>query len=450
MSKNKKKDIWDLTPEEQMDNANNFYKFEKGKIGIMELGNIPKTLNDNGLTGDVEARIVADLMGERKTEIIPPVNYTEKIEKNSVYGETKNSDEPSKTINELTGDTELEQADKEDVVDYINDAIEDEINDENTNDEIPNRVEFVYDNEVNKFFVDDGIVSSVLSLPVVASQDIVGAYDADDINDIIKILYKYIISLKHPTAIFDVDDFYSNNAYKFDKVKTYNKDKFVFLYHDTWVYCYIIDNEGVDELNKLLEYIIGDDLTNYLKFYVSLAYACGSLNGAFFVEDEEFVNKYYHSSYNNKEGFISEFGSDSGTILITEEESIKDDEGIFPDPATLPWDENDVKELQMFARGKISSLTGSSYFGDDEEDWDDDDDELDDNTDDVVDSDSVVDNDLLSPDMEVIKSNEPVDIKHQENIKDSLSEVEVNSHEEENKSSDNSLVIDVITKKVQG
>ena len=60
MGKNKAKDIWDLTPEEQLKGADKFYEFEKGTVGIMDISKVTKQLNENGLTGDVEAKIISD------------------------------------------------------------------------------------------------------------------------------------------------------------------------------------------------------------------------------------------------------------------------------------------------------------------------------------------------------------------------------------------------------
>ena len=471
MSK-KKKDIWDLTPEEQMDNANDFYKFEKGKIGIMELGNIPRTLNDNGLTGDVEAKIVADIMGKKKIEVAPeavPLNIeselssfvsetNDKIIKNSVYGVTANSKKYS-TLNDLTDNGEYEQADKEDVEEYINDAIEDEESKDDIN--LP-LITYGYDVELGKFFVNDGIVSSVLSMPVIAAQEINESYasslDSDFIYEKIALLMKYIITLKHPTAVFDVDEFYGNNSeYKFDRVKSYDKSKFKFFYHDSWVYCYVVDAESIDEVNDVLEKSIANkDLMNYLRFFAALSYACGSLNGAFFVEDEEFISRYYKSSHNHKEDFVKLFASDEETVMAKENEELKDDEYIFPDPESVPNDDSDVKDLQIKARAFLSLLAGEPFFGDDDDDddWDADDEEDwdadDDNEDDTqLGDENTEDNDelLTQAELEALNAELIDDVKdekkeeiHQENIKESLDD------SSNKKESENSLVIDVITK----
>ena len=88
MSKKKNKDIWDLSPEEQKKSADKFYEFEKGNLGIMDITHVPKPLNENGLTGDIEAKIVADLTGKKPIEDIPNESKEpdKKIQVSSIYG----------------------------------------------------------------------------------------------------------------------------------------------------------------------------------------------------------------------------------------------------------------------------------------------------------------------------------------------------------------------------
>ena len=59
--KNKKKDIWDLTPEEQKKQADEIFAFEKGNIDILSISNVEKCLNDNGFSAGLEAVIAKDL-----------------------------------------------------------------------------------------------------------------------------------------------------------------------------------------------------------------------------------------------------------------------------------------------------------------------------------------------------------------------------------------------------
>ena len=326
---------------------------------------------------------------------------------------------------------EMTQATKEEVNESLSDSVEDEVaKDENS---LLQSIRFFYDLDLEKMYVDDGVVSSVLSFPVISQQDIIGAYDADDIGDIVETLGLYIISLKHPSAIISMDDFFSNK-YKFDKVKSYNKDKYIFFYHENNVFCYRVDVDSLNDMKHLLDNsLCSDDLTNYLRFYVSLSFACGSLNGAFFVEDIDFIEKFKSSLHNRVEEFTDDFFNDEETTLLSTDED-----------GALIW--YDVYDVQTLARRTISNLVGECYFGSDGDDYDDEDDEFyDDNTseseeeseestsDDVLNASDVseqmakeIENDLLSPDMEVVDD----------------------TSKKEETSSDDSLVVDVITKKV--
>ena len=425
MSKKKNKDIWDLSPEEQKKSADKFYEFEKGNLGIMDITHVPKPLNENGLTGDIEAKIVADLTGKKPIEDIPNESKEpdKKIQVSSIYGVFGKGDKNK---------VEMTQATKEEVNESLSDSVEDEVaKDENS---LLQSIRFFYDLDLEKMYVDDGVVSSVLSFPVISQQDIIGAYDADDIGDIVETLRLYIISLKHPSAIISMDDFFSNK-YKFDKVKSYNKDKYIFFYHENNVFCYRVDVDSLNDMKHLLDNsLCSDDLTNYLRFYVSLSFACGSLNGAFFVEDIDFIEKFKSSLHNRVEEFTDDFFNDEETTLLSTDED-----------GALIW--YDVYDVQTLARRTISNIVGECYFGSDGDDYDDEDDEFyDDNTseseeeseestsDDVLNASDVseqmakeIENDLLSPDMEVVDD----------------------TSKKEETSSDDSLVVDVITKKVK-
>ena len=172
------------------------------------------------------------------------------------------------------------------------------------------------------------------------------------ITDKINLLDLYITSLKHPTAIYLKDDFID----EYGCVESFDDDKFVFMSVDNFVLAYAINIDSkrhfTEYVGKLTEH--STDINDILKIYVSLAFACGTMHQAFFVEEDDYLAYFMNSTYNQKDLFKKVFFEDKSTNM-----SFSGDSEMFSDIIS-------VEALQKLARNTISAMTGEDYFGEDE------------------------------------------------------------------------------------
>ena len=367
--KNKSRDIWDLTPEQQAKQTEELYKLEKGEIDILSISNITNGIDENGFSMGLQKEIAKDLLGRKDENKEEP--------KNTVYLDTNIEDEISKEENVIVDNSQhvMIRTIKSSVIDVL-----------------------------NRLKLDDGIAPTSYSFDIGLNQDIVGSYDVDEATEMICDLWTYIISLKHPTAIYRYDDFINTEKWKFSYVikDGYDHDQFAFFRVDNYVLCYMLEK---DCLNHIMQKINASNyqLNEMIKTFISLSYAVGTLNQAFFVEDVEYVNTFMNSELNQQNEFHKLFIDEIDTSIRYESTDIEEDDGIYF---------IDLPEIQTYVRGLISRLTNTSYF-DDDDDYEDDDDIdeeiVDDNLEETTDE-SVVEeiddtSDLLITEMEEVDTN---------------------------------------------
>ena len=152
------------------------------------------------------------------------------------------------------------------------------------------------------------------------------------------------------------------------------------------------------------------DIHDIFKTFISMSYAVGTLNQAFFVEDDLYLKAFKASDLNQQVEFHNLFINDESTMLIDNIEGL-DNFGV---------DNFSLDDVQYYVREKISRLTGTSYLDDedDDEDEDEDDDSLEDEDDLDDDDDESEDDeteeeedesdysDLLSADMESVNTSD--------------------------------------------
>ena len=264
--KNKSRDIWDLTPEQQAKQTEELYKLEKGEIDILSISNITNGIDENGFSMGLQKEIAKDLLGRKDENKEEP--------KNTVYLDTNIEDEISKEENVIVDNSQhvMIRTIKSSVIDVL-----------------------------NRLKLDDGIAPTSYSFDIGLNQDIVGSYDVDEATEMICDLWTYIISLKHPTAIYRYDDFINTEKWKFSYVikDGYDHDQFAFFRVDNYVLCYMLEK---DCLNHIMQKINASNyqLNEMIKTFISLSYAVGTLNQAFFVEDVEYVNTFMNSELNQQ------------------------------------------------------------------------------------------------------------------------------------------------------
>lgn len=353
----KYKDEWDLTPEEQAEQAEKLYELERGNIDITALTDDKPIIRDSGLTPEIEKLVLNDIRTDSKfvtsVDVQPKEMKTnmEKLEDEFSYSQqfvdkvVKNKgithDPNYMSSRKITFDTRMAQ-------------------------------------DLYRMIIDDKISPTPYSLTVGLEQGITGEYDEDDVADKVSVLYDYIITLKHPVAIYTKSEFMDSEKYKFSRVRDdqYNKRRYAFVESGNFVFCYIIDEKSYNDFLMLLndnEY----DQYDILKTYVSIAYAVGSTMQAFFIEDEWYVKEFMNSKWNLQEKFHHIFTRDNQTLFIHDEEEPRDEDGIYLE---------NVEKLHVEARAIISEVTGESYFDDEDEDLEDefDDDDYEDGEDDIT------------------------------------------------------------------
>lgn len=389
MSKKSKKigNVWDLTPEEQQKQLDEFAEFEKGNVDIMSLiGNKSmRGVDENGFSAGLEAIILKD---QKKLDN----NYDDE----PVHGLWSTSDSHCSESDDYDNDTAIapkvniiapkvyQDQYAEDVSNIVNSAADTNDNfepDENPSvnnnpvyhDEKSVREYSIKINEdlatLHRLIIDDGICPTVVSLDVAKSENIDHVYDAENAGNACVELSQYIMTLKHPSAIFEMEDFFNTDYWKFGRVlrDDYNKNRYAFFSVGNYVLCYLIDTESINVFNQLINTNYSHTIEEILKIYLSLAYAAGTLHQAFWVEDDDYIKRIFNDKNLNKQSeFHDIFVSDLSTKLVPPHDSVDVDDGVRLIP---------VEDLQINARDIMSDLSGNDYYDnyDDEDDEEEDD-----------------------------------------------------------------------------
>lgn len=449
--KHKTRDIWDLSPEEQSKQAEEVFAVENGDFSILSLSKPKKGINSRGFSHGLENEITKDILGRKESVVSLDGNYEKPIHGKTNMEETIGV-KPEKFIeDESIGSVSLDTPKDETEPEYVLPINLKTVDPVESNDfthsepKIQNihnlrSVSFNVNDILNRLVVDDGIAPTAFSFDVGLSQDLAGMYDDDEIGEMTVDLLSYIISLKHPTAIYEYDDFINRDFWKFGSVlnDSYNHNRYLFLVANGYVFCYLLDE---DSINAFYNYLNESKMesNDLLRTFVSLSYAVGTMQQAFFIEDDTYIRAFMKSSLNKQKEFHTLFSDDLSTSLIPNGDEVQDTDGIQLISA---------QELQSYSREMISRITGTSYFGDDDtDDVDDDgDDDWDDESDDwcpTDETDESVDN---SDEDSTEETYEPDD--NDDDVSDLLSEdMEVVTDEGESNDLEGEFVVDVIRKK---
>lgn len=347
--KNKYRDMWDLTPEEQQEGLEEFAAFEKGLGDISSISNREPELDESGLTTELASLIASDVLSGRTKSSDP--NRLEPVKEVKTESVT------------LTAVTHKEET-----------AVTKSVNNNTKRDGV---IKIIYKNliPINRIIVDDGIAPCGVSLTVSSSlnmedfnvDDCTKRYEYDDFEEFIRNFIVYTISLKHPTAIYTVDEFYSPKYLFNNCLNKFNKDKFIFITVDNWILAYEVDNSSFKDLfTNMYNHYDEEEyaIIETTRQAVALAIAVSSLNQAFFIEEDYYIEALYKSDLNMKEEFSKHFINDTNTELTDD-----------PDEELTGFDMYDAKSLQTSVRDMISIITGEDYYDDDDEEDDEDDEE---------------------------------------------------------------------------
>jgi hypothetical protein len=419
------KNIWDLTPEEQQQNLDDFAAFEEGEVTVMSLlGNkYQPGLSKTGFSKGLEDVIVRDQKkihgyNDEKETVVDTGSWLEE----QITGKKKDKDQksfrdlatksglkPSKpssgeididepvkadkpkttvfvvptssarkqqilNVSDVDAEPEEEDVDvdtpSEDIIEEPDAIIEEDEEIKSSTYTLDDVRCLSFKNGVGHITINDGIAPTTVSLEYISKGEVVPNLDADQAGEICVELMNYITSLKHPTAIYKTDEFYNEEIWKFASVKngTYNTSKFIFFEDDEYVFAYVIDTKSIEEFQQIINSQYPEKI---LDVYINMAYAAGQLNQAFFAGDSKYVyNCYHNEEFNKQKEFHRLFIEDESTVICDEGNSTNDD----------CVETYDLPELQANARETIKYLTGDiteeeyADFNSDTEDEDDEED----------------------------------------------------------------------------
>ena len=377
----KKNSIWDITDVDQQKVADRLYEMEKN-ADITSVFDLDKKKNKSRvdadcMTPDLRKQISKDL-GGTNVDVDDEEDVTDKVTINdTLFVPDEEKDLFASICNTIGGTTEY--SDTENYSGAFNDGKY-----------VPS-IKFVIMESLDRLSVFDAIAPSSISMDVALDMelddtlermsewdnDVANDYDIDSWEDFIVDTINYIISLKHPTAVYFEDDFLKKaNFDRLDGNRSFNTDKFFFLRKAPYIFAYYIDSVTLAEFDEFIRE--KTDAYKAIKFLITSAYSAGMMNNAFFAEDTDYIEAFRKSVYNNDEEFIELFINDPDTQF---EESI--------DEFVRPVEIEDIESLQSTVREYITDLTGSPYFGeddeDDEEDYDDDEEEDEEDSEEVED-----------------------------------------------------------------
>lgn len=334
--KNKNKDIWDLTPEEQMEYADNLYDIEVGASEAADIFSfVPphQAIDENGLSAGIEAAILSDIKGDKSDN-----DHTNDISDiRPITFETFGPDFGKNYLQpiEFHKDTESIPV----------------INEEHLSIAPLPQISFRYIEDIDRIIIADGVINTVFNT-YAAADNIIGAYDNDDKEDKIDLFITYIISLRFPAAIYTEDEFLD----RFTFVADYDEEKFYFFSYKDYILAYILDNDSFVQIISEIESLTNGDINNILRYWIGMSYSAGTLNQVFMMQDENAFNKYMNSIDGNKDLFSQIFMEDDETVIIEDDESDEQKISIV-----------ELDRLQILARKTIVHMTGDDIDEDEED-----------------------------------------------------------------------------------
>jgi hypothetical protein len=192
------------------------------------------------------------------------------------------------------------------------------------NEEILNSLslKFDYNSDLDKLIIDDGVAPKTFAVDkaIYDDNDMYSEFNFEDetefdsdffVNTTI-LLYAYIITCMHPCVVIPNSIFDK----EFANVKSFDTSKFTFVTISNFVLVYVVDTKESNTLFSITpEYEANK--TEHMNFWISLAYWCGTINNAFYIDDKEYIIGLMNSleKTNNYARFKHLFFSDPMTTV---------------------------------------------------------------------------------------------------------------------------------------
>ena len=322
--------------------------------------------------------------------------------------------------------------------------------------------------ELKRIVIDDGIApkSFYFDSELIDVDNRLTNNDIENSTEIIEKLTDYIISISHPTAVFKeedilkapdkfkyVGDLYDKSKFRLFEYRASHTDEEYNVVEDgMYIAAYKIDNESFSELTKLVTYLTrssNNPEAEMLLAYIAIASCCDTSCNEFLIEDQEQLDDFYDSSFNNKEEFINELINDHVTGIS---DSAEDKDTLYDIVA------DDITSLHMYANVFFSRVL--QYDSDvsirlkSESDieirkdealhatWDDDDDDEDDDEEDIKVTEETNEETLMTDDMVMVDTTNDTTVEV--TVENSGSSNDAKKGIDKVTSKDESLIVDVV------
>lgn len=350
--KHKEKSMWDFTYEEQQAMLNSFDK----KMDINSSSIETKNTDDNITTPKYDSINNFPSMEDQLMEFIKENNDNN----------TTNDDAALATICVDTGDKDIVIADNP--IPITDNTVQDKVTLSslygtkltNLND-MSIKVEYI--DELDKLIIDDGTTKKTFAIDRAVEDNIYDIseedFDEEDVSDKMSLLLGYIITCQHPYVIVPTTTFEKD----FGNVKSFDFKSFFFVRVGAFMCIYVLSEENRDNLISLMS-TYEMTKSECMNFWVGLAFHCGVVNNAFYVENIDYVSTFMNMTIDKYENFKAVFFKDPETT-VSDSEDLECDISEYVD---------DCKFVQSKAREFLKIFTEDWIDGDDEDDEDDDDD----------------------------------------------------------------------------
>ena len=372
-NKNKRKDPWDLTFEEQQALLNNFDEMvsntspeeitesDTDAVWTKKYGVINPVYESEDNFPSIEEQLLECINSDNDTQ---DTKLLDNIVIASGDSDIAINENPTSSIAVDNTETVRPVADNLPSVDEKKIGIDDI------------SIKFDYINPLDKLIIDDGTTKKTFAVDRAVEDNIYEIteddFDDDEVSDKTSLLLGYIITCQHPWAIVPTATFERD----FKSVESFDFKSYIFVNIDSFICIYVLSETNRDTLLSLMD-TYEMNRSECMNFWISLAYHCGIINNAFYVENTDYMLEFINLTVGHYETFKEIFFNDSNTIVTDSTTDISE----YID---------DCKFVQSTARKFLSSIADKIY-GYEDEDEDDDEEEDDEEGIDTTDA-EVVDN----------------------------------------------------------
>lgn len=350
MGKNKKNkkdimDYFDLTPEEQMANADMFHRVEQGEASILDVLDFKISSSSTTTQSDYTRQIERACLG--MVEEDSDASYIAEVDKvisdnsitdiiTDVINEEINTDPSSDTVkltcSSLYGEFVTEESDS--------------INDDVTVDDTANPIiplHFYYQPITGKMMIDDGLVSTPISVCHTSSIELDPSKipaDEETFGEMLSKIFYFIITCKHPAIIMSEDTF----EIEFGMYSKVNLNKFIFFKNNGYVYGYVLKDGEADNFYSVID-IFNMNNEDILRYVVGAAFASNTMHNIFMYNDEDEVDSVMEARHSIKE-FMNLVDEDDGTVYAGHNEGFRNtlDRMNVPDLQSIVFDVRNLLE----------------------------------------------------------------------------------------------------------